>query len=171
MGYLVPGDLDACLRVLETRIRKYHPGCAFYFGGVEEANRPASPPFVRWAVVDAEAQQGTVDRQPKGRFQAVDDLVVMQARCAGALLSGLLGPDPRRQQLAASVQVMLAVSLAVHGEHQGYVDDRGWRPVYPTAPTDAYVPIDYTFAIRAPRLTPDVDSVLAESAPGELELT
>lgn len=172
MAYLVPGDLDACLRALEARIRPYQPGCSFYFGGVEEENRPASPPFVRWSVVDAEPAQGTrPDRQPKGVYQLVDDLVVMQARCVGALLPGLLGSDPRRQQLGASVQVMLAVSLAVHGEHQGYVDDRGWRPVYPTAPSDAYLPIDYTFAIRAPRLTPPLAQVVAEEAPATVELT
>ena len=109
MAYLVPGDLDACLRVLEAKIRPYQPSCSFYFGGAEEENRPASPPFVRWSVVDAEPAQGTrPDRQPKGVYQLVDDLVVMQARCVGSLLPGLLGPDVRRQQLAASVQVLLS---------------------------------------------------------------
>ena len=70
----------------------------------------------------------------------------------------------RRQQLAASMQVMLAVSLAAHSLHQGYVKDRGWVPENPEGCSDAYVTIDYTFAIRAPRLTPPLGQVVAEEA-------
>jgi hypothetical protein len=170
--YLVPGDLDAALRRLEAVVLKYQPRCTFDFGGLEEENRPKSAPFVLWSVLEAEAADGTMpDRVPKGTYQMVDDWVVIKARCVGPVASGLVGPALRRQQMAASYQVFLAVSLAAHGQHQGYLRDRGWRPIYPADPADAYVPTDYSFSIRAPRLTPPLGQVQPTEAPATLEIT
>lgn len=167
----VSGDLDAALRELEAYVRRYQPRCDYFFGDKEERLRQKSPPYVAWFVVDAEPADGAVpDRQPKGKYQLVDDLVVITARCAGLVQAGSAGPDVRRQQLAASMQVMLAVSLAAHSLHQGYLKDRGWRPENPEGCSDAYVTIDYTFAIRAPRLTPPLAQVVAEEAPATVEL-
>lgn len=169
----VAGDLDAALRELEGLVLARHPRCAFFFGDKEERMRQKTPPYVAWYIASGEPDEGTVPRTPvpKSVYQTVDDWVTIVARCAGLVDAGQLGPDPRRQQLAASTQVMLSVSLAVHGAHQGYVQDRGWQPANPEACSDSYLSIDFTFAIRAPRLSPPLAQVRATEAPSTVELT
>lgn len=151
------GQLDTALRALEQKIRAYEPRCEFYFGGdFEQHQRAKSPPFVEWFVEGGIPSEPSREIAPSTRFAVVDDQVTITARCAG--LVEVPGPDPRRQQHEVSRQVMLAVSLAVHQKHQGYLQDLGWQTAGP-ALSDAFTAIDYRFQIRAGRWTPALQDV------------
>lgn len=151
------GDLDAGLRKLEARITKLIPGCTYFFGGTEDAQRARTGPCVSWTVLRGDATAAR-EISPASRFATVDDLVAISARCS-APAAIQQTPDLRRAQLAASIQVFLAVSLAVHAEHQGYVDDRGWAPLELEAISEAVYPVEYVFAIKAGRWTPALQEV------------
>lgn len=161
------GSLDTALRALEARIRTQVPTCQFYFGGAEDAQRERTGPWVAWLVQRGEYQPPREIR-PSDRFAAADDMVVIVARCAAPALVQAT-PDLRRAQFEAATQVFLAVSLAVHQLHQGYLDDRSWEPAPLEAISDAVYPIDYTFAIRAGRWTPPRDQVQPETQEPTLE--
>lgn len=151
------GDLDRMLLALEASVRGRLAQVQFFFGE-ENVQRSVTPPYVIWDVVDGTHSEETRERAPIAQESYVDDLVEITARCVGQAPAGQVGGDlGRRRQLEASLQVFLAVSWAVHGQHQGYVEDRGWRRVPPLGPEDATCPIEYTFAIRAGRLEPAPD--------------
>jgi len=154
----VIGDLDVMLRALEQAVRAYQPRCEFFFGDAEELMRVKTPPYVAWYVRGGEAQPPR-EITSSTRFATIDDLVVITARCAGLPPLPQVGPDPRRQQMEASRQVFLAVQLVAHQKHQGYIEDRGWEIVGLEALAEAHVAINYTFAIRAGRLTPPLQDV------------
>lgn len=163
------GNLDAMLRRLETRVTQLVPRCEFYFGYRDELQRQKTGPYVVWHLRGGEPFAPR-DIKPRNQFATMDDLVLFTARCVGLVPAGELGPDPRRQQTEAGIQVFLAVQLAVHEQHQGWVDDRGWQPVGLDLVSDANVAIDYTFAVRAGRLTQPLGLVQATSAPATVEL-
>lgn len=164
-------NLDAKLRQLEARIRERVPTCEFYLGGEdEETARQKSGPYVVWLIAGGEESEETREVSDTDRVHYLDDMVRITARVAGLVPGGEQGPDVRRQQLAASLQVFLAVSWAVNSLCQGYSDDRGWSPVGPRDMTASCYPIDYTFRLRAGRWTPAVDQVQPDSAPGTVTL-
>ncbi len=163
---VVIGEFDTMLRGLEATILQYVPRCEFYFGQGEEALRQKSPPYVAWAIGEGEPSAETRETAAEDRVSWLDDGVRVTARCAGAVLPGQQGKDLRRQQLDASLRVMLAVSWAVVRAHQGYFSDLGWRPLNPEQLSDAHYPVDYTFAVRAGRRTPEIDLTTPTSAPG-----
>lgn len=168
MSVRAVGNLDRMLRDLETRLAEWTPRCQFYFGHRDEAQRQKTGPYVAWSVRGGEPQPPREIR-PRNQFVTMDDLVVVVARCAGLVPAGELGPDPRRQQTEAALQVFLAVQLAAHQLHQGYIEDRGWEIVGLDLVSDAYVAIDYTFCVRAGRWTPPVDTVQPEQQDYSLE--
>ena len=150
------GDFDGALRLIEDVVRKFAPRCSFYLGGEEEEEQRAkSPPYVAWIVKEGEPDAFTsTERNDAGQIHYLDDYAIITARCAGLVQAGQLGPDPRRQQLQASMDLMLVVSWAWAKLHQGYYVDQGWKPVQNRGIGDAYVCMEHTVKLRVSRWTP-----------------
>lgn len=148
------GDLDDLLRELEAGVLQYLPACAFYFGP-EEMDRPGSAPSVVWVVEAGDADREIRAREEGDTRSFQDDNVRIVAHCVGTPRL----PASRRAQLAASLQVFLAVSWTVQRLHEGFFEDLGWKPVHPKGPSDSSYPVDYTFALRVARMEPAWDQV------------
>jgi hypothetical protein len=148
------GTLETVLLGLEVKVRALAPRITFFFGDDDEIERQKTPPCITWVVEEAEALQDYRDRPETTTRSFMDDLVVIRARCTGLVPQGQRSAAYRRQQLEASIQVMLALSWVLTARYQGAIEDRGWRAVNPKQVADAHTPVDYTFALRVARMEP-----------------